>query len=107
MVKPSIQVTDVKISLTKNPQLKNVYAYVQLTLNDAIVIRNAKLVNGKTGMFLAMPQRKIMPKVGSPVDVKAEYADVVFPCTKEARAVLVNAVMAQWEKVKNEEGIVA
>ena len=63
-------------------------ANVTVELGGEYAVKGIRVVQGKDGPFVAMPQRM----------VKGEYQDVVFPVTKEARARLMDAVLDAYEQ---------
>ena len=65
----------------------NVLAYAAVDLNGAFVIHGLRVVQGRNGPFVSMPQRM----------VKGEYKDVCFPCTREFRQIFVDAVLDAYE----------
>ena len=73
------------LSRGKGPTLAN----ITVDLGGEYAIKGLRVVQGKDGPFVAMPQRKTS---------KGEYQDVVFPVTKEARERLVNTVLAAYEQ---------
>ena len=52
------QVTEVRIKLTADPRNK-LKAYCSVTIDDAFVIRDLKIIEGARGPFVAMPSRKL------------------------------------------------
>ena len=64
-------------------------ANVTVDLGGEYAIRGVRVVQGKNGPFVSMPQQK---------DSKGEYRDVVFPVTREARERLIDAVMDAYEQ---------
>ena len=76
---------DVKIFKTKGEGA--VKAFATVTLDDAYVVRNLKIVDGTKGLFVAMPSEPIER------DGKKDYRDTFHPINTEAREALVNAVM--------------
>ncbi|MDR0676959.1 MAG: SpoVG family protein, partial [Elusimicrobiota bacterium] len=64
-----MQITEVRIFLKNEERLK---AYASITFDDAFVIRNLKVINGKKGMFVSMPNRKTKD---------GEYKDIAHPVT--------------------------
>lgn len=62
-----------------------------ICIEDAIVIDGVRVVEGKNGLFVAMPSRQ--KQDGS-------YADVAFPITKEAREQITAVVIDAYEKAK-------
>lgn len=68
----------------------SIKAYANITLDDIIVIRDIKIVDGKNGLFIAFPNRK-MPN--------GEYKDIVFPITKEAREQIIKIILDEYGRV--------
>lgn len=56
--KRRFQVTEVRIKLTADPRNK-LKAYCSVTIDDAFVIRDLKIIEGTRGPFVAMPSRKL------------------------------------------------
>ena len=50
---PSMDTTDVKIFPVEEDRLR---AYVTITLDQCFVVRDLKVINGASGLFVAMPQ---------------------------------------------------
>ncbi len=53
-----MEITEVRVSLrdANNRKLK---AYATITLDNAFVVRNVKVIEGNKGLFVAMPSRKL------------------------------------------------
>src|SRR3989338_1956335 len=72
-----MDITDVKIFL-KEGQDKKLKAYATLTLDNAFVVRNVKVIEGTKGLFVAMPSRKIKdpcPKCGFRNVVRSKFCN--------------------------------
>ena len=52
------QVTEVRVKLTDDPRNK-LKAYCSVTIDDAFVVRDLKIIEGNKGPFVAMPSRKL------------------------------------------------
>ncbi|MBL8754594.1 MAG: SpoVG family protein [Planctomycetes bacterium] len=52
------QVTEVRVKLTDDPRNK-LKAYASVTIDDAFVVRDLKIIDGNKGPFVAMPSRKL------------------------------------------------
>ena len=63
-------------------------AFASITLDDAVCITGIRIVEGKMGLFVSMPQSK---------DNEGEYHDVAFPITKEAREEIQDAVLDAYD----------
>lgn len=51
-------VTEVRVKLTEDPRNK-LKAYASVTIDDAFVVRDLKIIDGNKGPFVAMPSRKL------------------------------------------------
>ena len=54
-----MDITEVRIKLTDNPH-DRLKAFCSITLDDCFVVRDLKVIDGSSGVFVAMPSRKIM-----------------------------------------------
>lgn len=88
-----MDITDLRIRrVSGEGKLK---AYVTVTFDDCFVIHNVKVIEGKTGMFIAMPSRKT--KAG-------DYKDIAHPICPDFRARLQDAIVHGYEN-DNHAGI--
>lgn len=55
---PRFQITEVRVKLTDDPRNK-LKAYCSVTIGNAFVIRDLKIIDGNRGPFVAMPSRKL------------------------------------------------
>jgi len=82
----NMQVTDIRIrKVVGEGKLK---AYVTVTFDDSFVVHNVKIIEGKTGIFIAMPSRKT--KTG-------EYKDVAHPIHPEFRAEMQKQILDKYD----------
>ncbi|HKL86579.1 MAG TPA: septation regulator SpoVG [Treponemataceae bacterium] len=89
-----MEITDIRIrKVTTEGKLK---AYVTVTFDNCFVIHNVKIIEGKTGMFIAMPSRKIRT---------GEYKDVAHPICPDFRNTLQDKVLAEFEAGNVEESV--
>jgi len=78
-----MQITDIRIRhVAAEGKLR---AYVTVTFDDCFVVHNVKIIEGKTGVFIAMPSRKT--KTG-------EYKDVAHPIHSGFRNELQEQILA-------------
>jgi len=54
----SLNITEIRVKLTMDPRSK-LKGYCSVTLDDAFVIRDLKIIEGNKGPFVAMPSRKL------------------------------------------------
>ena len=59
-----IEVTEVRIKLASEDDDK-LLGYCSVTLNNAFVIKDLKIIQGDDAVFIAMPSRKITDKCGA------------------------------------------
>ena len=53
-----MEITEVRLFL-KDGNDKKLKAYATITIDNAFVVRNVKVIEGNKGLFVAMPSRKI------------------------------------------------
>ena len=53
-----MEITEVRIFLKESPD-KKLKAYATVTFENAFVVRNIKVIEGGSGLFIAMPSRKL------------------------------------------------
>lgn len=64
-------------------------AIVSVTVDDAFVIHDVKVVEGQNGLFVAMPSRK-MPD--------GDYRDIAHPINSEARSIMQQHVLEAYDR---------
>ena len=117
-----MEITDVRVALRDSPE-KRLKAYATLTFDHCFVVRNVKVIEGKNGLFVAMPSHK--PKLacarcrfkndvggrfcsqcGSAVSPPVRLAesadtqahrDIAHPITVEFRQYLQQTILAAFE----------
>jgi stage V sporulation protein G len=68
-----MDITEVKVFPVNEEKLK---AYVTIVLDECFVVRDLKIINGTTGLFVAMPSKKRSD---------GSYKDVAHPLNKSTR----------------------
>ena len=87
-----MQVTEVNVFPVNEEKLK---AYVTITFDNCFVVRDLKIINGKDGLFVAMPSKK--RKDGT-------FKDTAHPLNNETRDMIETSVLASYETaVSNQE----
>ena len=69
-------------------------AFVDFTFDDCLAIRGAKIIEGNSRLFLAMPGK---------LNKEGKEENVVFPTNKEMREMLETAVMDEYNRMINEK----
>jgi stage V sporulation protein G len=89
------EITDVRIYRMEGTG--NLKAYATVTLDDAYVVHGLKVLEGEAGLWVSMPASR---------NKRGEFKDIFHPITKEARDVLVKALLEKYEEAA-EQGEVA
>ena len=82
-----MKITEARVYPLSNKD-SNLKAFASITLDDAVCITGIRIIEGKNGVFMSMPQSK---------DNEGEYHDIAFPVTKEAREKIQDAVLDAYE----------
>jgi stage V sporulation protein G len=87
-----MNVTDVRIrKILSEGKMK---AIVSVTIDDAFVIHDVKVVDGQNGLFVAMPSRK------TPA---GEFRDIAHPISQQARDIIQSKVLEKYQEVLAEQ----
>jgi len=119
-----MEITEIRI-FPKEGQDKKLKAYTTVTFDNSFVVRNIKVIQGSSGLFIAMPSRKMKtscPKchfkneIGSRFcnhcgtaipsdntqthegDDKAEHRDIAHPITQQFREYLQTNILEAYNK---------
>ena len=83
-------ITDVRVrKVAKDGKMK---AVVSITLDEAFVVHDIKVIEGEKGLFIAMPSRKT---------ADGEYRDIAHPINSQTREVIQNTILEAYGKVAN------
>jgi stage V sporulation protein G len=82
-----MKITDLKVVKTDTDKLK---AYVSITFDNFLVVKDIKIIEGPNGLFLSMPSKK---------DKNGKYRDIVHPINKPARTEIEKAIFDEYNKV--------
>ena len=89
---PTSTFSSVRVTLKKGEALKG---FASVLVADSIMVTGVRIVQGKHGLFISMPQRK-NPTTG-------EYTDVAFPISKEKREELQKLVLEAYAQQASAE----
>lgn len=88
-----MEITDIRVRRVEaDGKLR---AYVTVTFDDCFVVHNVKVIEGKSGTFIAMPSRKT--KTG-------EYKDVAHPINSEFRQKLQDLILQAYNESSQSDG---
>lgn len=60
-----------------------------IMIDDCFIIRNIRIIEGDSGLFLAMPSRK---------NAEGEYHDIAHPINAETRKMFEDAIFSAYEQ---------
>ena len=87
-----MNITDVNVRLiTKEGKMK---AVASITIDNAFVVHDIKIIDGEKGVFIAMPSRKSQDN---------EYRDIVHPINQETRSFLQDLILEKYNEKLAEE----
>lgn len=119
-----MDITEVRIKLMDEPG-ERLKAFCSITFDNCFVIRDLKIIEGATGLFVAMPSRKLTahcPRCGMKNHLRAQYcnqcgnglpadrlpidgdgraklyADVAHPINTDCREMIQNRVVGEYER---------
>lgn len=92
---------DFKVSVTPfEKEDSNIRGLARIFIEDSFVIGNVSLLEGKNGLFVAMPSYKTKQ---TDKDGKSVYQDVCYPITKEFREKLYDTLKDTYEQAKEQK----
>lgn len=81
-----MEITEVRIFPVNEDKLK---AYVTITFDNCFVVRDLKVINGNTGLFIAMPAKR--RKDGT-------FKDIAHPLNAETREMMEKRILVEYER---------
>jgi stage V sporulation protein G len=87
-----MEITEVRVFPVNEEKLR---AYVTITFDQCFVIRDLKIIQGATGLFVSMPSKK--RKDGT-------YRDIAHPINNETRRMIEEKIIAEYNKTVAEGG---
>jgi stage V sporulation protein G len=81
-----MEITEVRVFPVSEERLK---AYVTITLDNCFVVRDLKVINGNTGLFVAMPAKR--RKDGT-------FKDIAHPLNSETRERMEKVILTEYER---------
>ena len=87
-----MQITDIQVRVVASEG--KLRAYVTVTFDAAFVVHNIKVIEGKNGVFIAMPSRKTQ---------SGEYKDIAHPISPDFRKILQDAILEAYAHPERHE----
>ena len=88
-----MEITNVKVYKISNSK-SNLKAFASINLDDELVIKNLKVVEGKRGLFVSFPSEK-----GS----DGNYYDMVYALNDDTRDYITEKVLEAYEAQEDEK----
>ena len=82
----------VKVFPVQEKDGSNLRAFASIDLGGVFAVTNLRVLEGKNGTFVSMPQTK---------GKDDKYHDICFPTTKEMRQAITDAVLEEYSKTKD------
>ena len=87
-----MEITDIRIR--KIDGTGKMKAIVSVTFDDMFVIHDMKIIEGASGLFIAMPSRKTP---------SGEYKDIAHPINSDTREMIQQIILKEYENMPDEE----
>ncbi|RZM81123.1 septation protein spoVG [Klebsiella pneumoniae] len=87
-----MQVTDVRLRRVETDG--RMRAIASITLDEEFVVHDIRVIDGNNGLFVAMPSKR---------GVDGEFRDIAHPINSDTRAQIQAVVLAEYERVGEEE----
>jgi len=88
-----LQITSIKFYKPQKP-MGSIMAICDIVLNEAIAIRDIRVIDGSKGVFVGFPQRKAGDR----------WRPIVFPINADVRKYATGLILGEFEKFKATEG---
>jgi stage V sporulation protein G len=83
-----LNITDVRIrKINTEGKMK---AIVSVTFDDEFVVHDIKVIEGQSGLFIAMPSRKTP---------NGEYKDIAHPINAETRGMIQKSILEKYQEM--------
>ena len=87
-----MEITEIRVTLRNEEKLK---AFVNVTFDNAFVVRGLMVISGRSGYFVSMPSRK---------RPDGTHQDIAHPVNNNARRLIEERVLAAYEQELRKEG---
>ena len=87
-----MQITDVRVrKVSKEGKMK---AVASVTFDGEFVVHDIKVIEGRNGLFIAMPSRKMSD---------GDFRDIAHPLLSETRNRIKDAILDAYENIEDDE----
>ncbi len=91
-----MEVTDVRLRRVNTEG--RMRAIASITIDNEFVVHDIRVIDGNNGMFVAMPSKRTPD---------GEFRDIAHPISSVTREKIQSAVLSEYERVGEEEEVVA
>ncbi len=92
-----MEITDVRLRRVSTEG--KMRAIASITINEAFVVHDVRIIDGNNGLFVAMPSKRTSD---------GEFRDIAHPINSETREIIQNAVIKEYEaREESEENIIS
>lgn len=96
MSKAKLNITDIRVRRFKEQDKSKIVGTAAITIDDAFVVHDIKIIDGDKGLFISMPSRKIKDKDGN-----EKYVDVAHPLNAAVREQLTKSILDTYVNIHN------
>lgn len=93
-----MEITQVRVNLVKKPS-GSLVGFANVTFDDCFAVNSIRIINGRNGLFVAMPSGRFCPECmkSEEADPKRAWKDIAHPITGEFRQQINDAVLNAYE----------
>lgn len=92
-----MEITDVRLRRVSTEG--KMRAIASITINEAFVVHDVRIIDGNNGLFVAMPSKRTSD---------GEFRDIAHPINSETREIIQSAVIKEYEaREESEENIIS
>ncbi|GBF11405.1 septation regulator SpoVG [Tepidibacillus infernus] len=91
-----MEVTDVRLRRVNTEG--RMRAIASITIDNEFVVHDIRVIDGNNGMFVAMPSKRTPD---------GEFRDIAHPISSATREKIQSAVLAEYERIGEEQEMVA
>ena len=92
-----MRVTEVRVKVVRNGNDTKLRGYADVTFEGIFVVHGMKIIQGKDGLFIAMPSKKTHG---------GEFKDIAHPITTELRRELTESIIREYEMAVSQQIII-
>ncbi len=82
-----MQITEVRVFPVRDKKLR---AFASIVLDDAFMVNDIKVIEGKDGLFISMPSRR---------KKNGRFKDIAHPLNQQTRQLLEETIIAEFRRV--------